>query len=141
MKIILVGLAVLGYWGTWHLSTLNNSLALQQAALNGPKPYVFPATKSELKSTITGIGPIDHLARVLIVFFRPGVDGLNPSLTLLLLYFCGQITSIATGLYIDSYKVGNKGKFFLRYNLSLLSSYRRSLTAFLVQRSSLPSSN
>ncbi|KAH8689516.1 hypothetical protein BGW36DRAFT_390989 [Talaromyces proteolyticus] len=73
---------------------------------------VLPGSGEPLKTSFTGIEPIDRLLATLTVFFIPVVDGSNPSLLLHSVNFTGAFGSAWVLVVLEAWRKGNSGKLF-----------------------------
>ncbi|KAI1759487.1 hypothetical protein GGR53DRAFT_527235 [Hypoxylon sp. FL1150] len=109
LKTVFIGLSGLGFFLLWVIMGLNGSLeALFEAILAGEFPNGRP-----LKTSYTGIWPIDFLLCVLVVFF----DGLNNLVDttpyLMLLDLVATLFVINTMTLVESRRL--EGPYWLRF--------------------------
>lgn len=90
----------------WGRTVIDGTLLNLFSALHGPAPYLLPGTQTPLRSTFTGIFPIDYLLRVLVVFFWEVADGSHPSSSAIGLYFLGQYFSVLVMFYLENVRHG-----------------------------------
>ncbi|KAK6858153.1 hypothetical protein PG995_005852 [Apiospora arundinis] len=90
----------------WGRTVIDGTLLNLFSALHGPAPYLLPGTQTPLRSTFTGIYPIDYLLRVLVVFFWEVADGSHPSSSAIGLYFLGQYFSVLVVFYLENVRHG-----------------------------------
>jgi hypothetical protein len=105
LKTFFITAGVLGTAATWGRTVADGSLALLNAALDSNG--LLPGTTSSVRETFTGIGPLDHLFRTLVVFFWEALDGSHPATTAAGVYFVGQLFPIIVAIYLDGLRSGN----------------------------------
>jgi hypothetical protein len=69
--------------------------------------YTLPGTKYTLRDSFCGIGPLDYLARVLVVFFWEAIDGSHPKTSAAGIYMAGQMAPVIVAQYLDGLRKGN----------------------------------
>ncbi|OAQ59316.1 hypothetical protein VFPPC_10379 [Pochonia chlamydosporia 170] len=108
LRPLFYGLGLLGTVVTWGRTVADGSLALVQEALHAPGGrHLLPGSDSTLRSSFTGIWPLDYLFRTLVVFFWEAVDGSHPATTTAGIYFVGQLFPIIAAIYLDGLRAGN----------------------------------
>ena len=103
-----------GAYSTWYLF-LNNGTGDQVDEVLAAKPPLLPGTQELLKTTFTGIKPIDDQLALLAVIFYPVLDGSLPQASLWALMFGGQVAAVYVLMLIESVRSGNQGKLITLY--------------------------
>ncbi len=101
---------VFGVYSTWYLF-LNNGTVDQVNVVLAAKPPLLPGTSELLRTTFTGIKPIDDQLAMLAVIFYPVLDGSLPQASLFGLMFGGQFAAVYILMLIESARNSHRGKF------------------------------
>ena len=99
-----------GVYSTWYLF-LNNGTADQVDKVLASKPALLPGTNELLKTTFTGIKPIDNQLAMLAVVFYPVLDGSLPQASLFGFMFGGQFAAVYILMLIESVRSSHQGRF------------------------------
>lgn len=79
---------------------------------------LWPGTAAPLKKTFTRIPFIDQMLYNLNPFFAHAIDGSNPSLSVYFLFFIGQYGAAIGLSWLESHRVGNRGRVISLYDAS-----------------------
>ncbi|KAH6645364.1 hypothetical protein BKA67DRAFT_664450 [Truncatella angustata] len=105
LKAVFVGLGLLGFVATWGRMLADGSFALILKVLEGDSKV--PGSDFGLRDSFSGIGPLDDLARTLVVFFWEAIDGSHPKSSAAGIYMAGQMAPVIVVQYLDSLRKGN----------------------------------
>lgn len=105
LKTVFVGLGLLGLAATWGRMLADGSFTLIQEVLGGDGS--LPGSDFKLRSSFCGIGPLDNLARTLVVFFWEAIDGSHPKTSAAGIYMAGQMLPVIVVQYLDGLRKGN----------------------------------
>lgn len=100
---------VLALYSIWYL-LLHNQTGDLMSRIRDFGPRLLPNTKAPLKTSYTGIPPVDYQLTVLTLFFWEIVDGYPPQASLQAFHFFGQFLAAICLLMIEGYRRGNRGK-------------------------------
>lgn len=106
---LLIATWVFGVYSTWYLF-LNNGTADQVNEVLAAKPPLLLGTNELLKTTFTGIKPIDDQLAMLAVIFYPVLDGSLPHASLFGFMFGGQFAAVYILMLIESVRSIHRGK-------------------------------
>ncbi|KAE8152327.1 hypothetical protein BDV25DRAFT_138016 [Aspergillus avenaceus] len=106
MKLLLPALSLSVLYTIFHYAQTNNLAELAKASIEAKH---LPGTDIPLRTTYTGIEPVDHLLTILTVFFWPTTDGSNPSLLLHSIAFSGTFGSAWVLVTLEAWRRGNRG--------------------------------
>lgn len=106
-KVALPLLSAFGFYVTYGLAFKNGTFGIVEKAAES---FQLPGSNFALRSTFTGIGPIDNQLRVLLSFFWPAVSGDYPDASLRTLRFAGQAGATWVIVMMESWRRGNLGK-------------------------------
>ena len=109
MKIAQLLLSAVGFYFTWYM-WLNNGTADRMARIRDVGPRILPGTTAPLRTSYTGIKPIDYQLTVLCLFFWELIDGSQPNASLLCFHFAGQLAAGWGLLMVEKLRSGNKGR-------------------------------
>ncbi|KAI1879702.1 hypothetical protein JX265_002656 [Neoarthrinium moseri] len=105
LKAVFVGLGLLGLAATWGRMLSDGSFSLIEEVLGGDNK--LPGSDYDLVSSFCGIGPLDNLARTLVVFFWEAIDGSHPKTSAAGIYMAGQMAPVIVVQYLDGLRKGN----------------------------------
>lgn len=74
------------------------------------KSPVFPGTTDAIVWKHSGVEVLDNQMRILVSFFAPVVDSINPELNLFSIFVLGQFGAAWALLMMESMRMGNKGR-------------------------------
>jgi hypothetical protein len=86
-----------------------------QDVLHSSNP-LWPGTTAPLKKTFTRIPFIDQMLYNLNPFFAHVADGTDPALSVYFLFFIGQYGAAIGLSWLESYRVGNRGRVISLYD-------------------------
>jgi len=110
--IILVLLSVWGFWTLWGFPYTNGLLKIL-SDLHTPGASIPGPTASPMKQRYTGIKFIDFLLINLVGFFYTATDGNRADVSLIGLYFGGQVVAAWALITVESLRFGNNGKWYI----------------------------
>jgi hypothetical protein len=105
-KVALPLLSAFGFYVTYGLSFRNGTFALIEKAA---EKFQLPNSNFALRTTFTGVGPIDNQLRVLLSFFWPVVNGDYPDVSLRCLRFAGSAGAAWLIVMMEALRRGNQG--------------------------------
>ncbi|KAI1387735.1 uncharacterized protein F4822DRAFT_291238 [Hypoxylon trugodes] len=105
LKAVFLGLGFLGLLATWGRTIADGSFGLLEEAMSGE--YTLPGSDSILRDRFSGIGPLDYVARTLVVFFWEAVDGSHPKTSAAGTYMAGQMATVINAQFLDGLRRGN----------------------------------
>lgn len=108
-KIALCSLSLSAWYAIWGLSISNGTLLRMWDVRHARHP-ILPGTSEPLKTSFTGIFPIDYFCTVMTLFFWEIVDGSRPDASVVGLYFLPQALGILLPLWVEGLRSGNAGK-------------------------------
>lgn len=120
-KATLLLLSLTGFWTTWGVGKRTGFLALIADRLKA-NVKLLPAAEKPLKTTFTGIPPVDQLLRRLTVFLWPAIDGTWPGLSLVAFEFSGQFSGAWMVAGLEGLRVGNRGNILSLYGSIFISA-------------------
>lgn len=104
-KLLLPFLGIAGFFGTAKLSIENGTFKLlEQASAN----RTLIDSTDGLFTNWTGISAVDEYLGLMINLFYAGLSGKNPSLTVQMVHFSGQLIGIYTILIAESFRISNR---------------------------------
>jgi hypothetical protein len=119
-KIAFPLLSAFGFYVTYGLSFRNGTFTLIEKAVENLQ---LPNSDFALRTTFTGVGPIDRQLRVLLAFFWPVVSGDYPDVSLRTLRFAGQAGAAWLVCMMEGWRKGNHGKGISKYGGRRLSLF------------------
>ena len=75
------------------------------------KPQLMPGGQHPLKTSYTGVFPVDFQLIGMTIVFWQVLDGSHPEASLFFFYFGGQLIACWGLLYIEGVRNANRGKF------------------------------
>jgi len=105
-KIALPLLSAFGFYVTYGLSFRNGTFDLVGKAAEN---FQLPESNFTLRTTFTGLGPIDKQLRALLSFFWPVVSGGYPDASLRTARFAGQVGAAWMVVLMEALRRGNQG--------------------------------
>lgn len=104
-RLLLPFLGVVGTLGTAKLSIDNGTFRMLEQA-SATRTLIDSSTG--LFTNWTGIAAVDQYLGLMVNLFHAGLSGKNPTLTLQMVHFTGQLIGIYTILIAESFRISNR---------------------------------
>ena len=120
-KLLLVLLALAGFWTLWGFPYQNGLLKILEHQTE-PGAVIPGSMVAPMKQTYTGIGVVDKQLTVLVSFFYTAIDGNRADVSLSFLYLGGQVLAAWVLITVEGLRRGNGAKFLLTALVLMTSS-------------------